>query len=158
MVTKTIIGSALTIILFMGFTPPAFSDDVSEVLELTKTALQTSRKFMVANNITLTKAESEKFWPLYDKYRMEHNKLANQLIRLIRNYAENFEKLSVKQANTMLDDYLSIEENRIKLKKKYVWRFKEVLAPKKVVRYYQIENKLDAMIKMQLAKEIPLVR
>jgi hypothetical protein len=45
-----------------------------------------------------------------------------------------------------------------KLKRKYVKRFMKVLPAKKVLRYYQIENKLDTIINMDLAATIPLAR
>jgi hypothetical protein len=58
----------------------------------------------------------------------------------------------------MLDDYLDIQKKKIALKKKYVKKFKKVLTPKKLVQYYQTENKLDTIIMMELAAEVPLVK
>ena len=57
----------------------------------------------------------------------------------------------------MIDDYLDIEADRIKVRKKYVRELGKVLPPKKLALFVQIENKLDAIVQVDLASEIPLV-
>jgi len=51
-----------------------------------------------------------------------------------------------------------IDKERAKIRAKYVKKFKKVLEPKNVLRFFQVENKLDAMIIAELAAEIPLAK
>jgi hypothetical protein len=73
-------------------------------------------------------------------------------------FAKDYETLTAGQANAMLEELLSIKKVDLKVKKKYVTKLKKVLPAKKIMRFYQLENKLDAIINYQLAAEIPLVR
>jgi hypothetical protein len=61
-------------------------------------------------------------------------------------------------AEKLLNDYLSIEKARLDVKAKYIPRFRKVMPPKKVARFFQVDNKLDALINADLASQIPLVR
>jgi hypothetical protein len=61
-------------------------------------------------------------------------------------------------AKNLLDDSLSIDSNHLKLRQSYLAKFRGVLQDTKVARYYQIENKIDAVVVYELAKRIPLVK
>ena len=65
--------------------------------------------------------------------------------------------LSEATALKLLEEFLKIERSKLNFKKLYIPRFQKVLPPKKVVRFYQVENKLDATINYELSREIPLV-
>jgi hypothetical protein len=82
----------------------------------------------------------------------------DRLVKLITDYAANRDKLSDEQATAMLDEYLSIQSDELAVKKKFIRNFEKVLPPKKVARFYQIENKLDAVIRAEIAEVVPLVR
>jgi len=88
----------------------------------------------------------------------EMNLLNDGLEKLILDYSDNYNNLTDEKALGMLDDYLDLQKRKIALKKKYVKRFKKVLTPKKLVQYYQTENKMDAIIMVELARGIPLVK
>ena len=49
-----------------------------------------------------------------------------------------------------------LEEELVKIKRKYRSNFEKVLAPRATLRYYQIENKLDTIINFELASVVPL--
>ena len=120
-------------------------------------AIRSNRKAMVAVNLTLTEEEAGKFWPVYEKYQAEINKLGDRLVGIIQDYTENFSSLSDDKAAKILDDYLAVEAERIQVKQTYAPQFKAVLSGRKVARLYQIENKMDAVIRYELAATIPVV-
>jgi hypothetical protein len=86
--------------------------------------------------------------------------VANQRVKVITDYADTLKNgsLTNEKAMDMLNEYLSYERMRLITKQSYVKKFQEVLPSLKVVRFFQIENKLEAIINMQLAKQIPLMR
>ena len=86
------------------------------------------------------------------------NKINDRKVKLIMDYAKNYGNISDTMAKDMLKEFFDIQNATLKLKKKYVKKFENVLPPKKVFRYFQTENKLDALINIQLASEIPLMR
>ena len=61
-------------------------------------------------------------------------------------------------AKKLLDESMTIEALRLKLAKTYLPQFRKVLSDARVVRYYQIENKINAALYYELAANIPLVK
>jgi hypothetical protein len=113
----------------------------------------------VANNMELSDAEAKKFWPLYDAYQKDLEQVNQKLGQTIRDYAEAFNKGSIPDntAKKLLNDVFSIEEQETKLKRTYAEKLEKAIPYSKVARYIQIEQKIRALIKMELAAQIPLV-
>ena len=60
-------------------------------------------------------------------------------------------------AKKVVTEHLAIEGDRQKLKQSYLSKFAKALPYKKVMRYYQLENKIFAVVLYEAAKKIPLV-
>jgi len=131
---------------------------VNDAIELTRAVLQTERQAIVTATLGLSDSESKVFWPLYRTFRAEMAAIGDRRVKLIHQYAENWESLSDSVADSMLDDALDIESETLKLRKKYFKQFGKVLSPTTVARYYQIETRMDTVINLELAAEIPLIR
>jgi Spy/CpxP family protein refolding chaperone len=139
---------------------PAMAQEMSDTnMEILKQKLKADKKLLVAGNMDLSDAEAKKFWPLYDSYQMDLNQVNQQLGQTIKEYAEAFNKGSIpdNKAKKLLNDVLSMEEQENKLKRTYAQKLEKVLPYNKVARSMQIENKIRAVIKMELAQQIPLV-
>jgi hypothetical protein len=119
--------------------------------------MQSEHQAIVAANLPMTEEQAKAFWPVYREYRVEIQKLGDRMVDLLATYAKNAEAMSDAQATAMLDDYLSIQKDELKIKSDWVSKFRKVLPPKAVTRFYQIENKLDAMVRFEAADVIPLV-
>jgi hypothetical protein len=130
----------------------------TDQLELTRSEVQTQRKSIVAANMLLTEQEVEKFWPIYNEYQDALRKLGDRAVNMIMDYAKNYDSMTDDKAKALLDEYLTLDAERVALKRSYAEKFGKVLSPKKVVRLMQIENKLDAIINIDLATQIPLVK
>jgi hypothetical protein len=85
-------------------------------------------------------------------------KVGDRIVTIISTYAENYENLTDPVANQLLTEFVGIEKERARLKEKYLSKFKKVLPPRKVVRFYQLENKLDIAILNEMAENIPVAR
>jgi hypothetical protein len=133
-------------------------DKPADNMEILRKAIQANKKLVIAENMELTPLEGEKFWPLYDDYQKQLQKLDDQKIALIEKYAKKYLKMTDELALELLDSYMSIEAQRLALQTVFVPRFKEVLPPIKVVRYFQCENKIAAIINFDLAAKIPLIK
>jgi len=149
MITTWVIGATLG---------NAMAGEKSDAIELTRSVVQVERKAVVAKAMELTEQESQAFWPVYNEYWNDLNKINDRKVKLIMDYAKNYGNISDTMAKDMLKEFFDIQSATLKFKKKYVKKFENVLSPKKVFRYFQTENKLDALINIQLASEIPLMR
>jgi hypothetical protein len=135
----------------------AYAQSTGETQAL-RAELQAERTKLVAANLELTETEGAKFWPLYNEYRTEQSKLGDRTITLVDDFARNFDALTDEKAKDLLKQQFKIEDDRLKLRRSYAGKFEKVLPAKKVARYYQIENKLDAAVAYEAAQSIPLAR
>lgn len=132
--------------------------DITSDIELTRAAVQVRRQALVTAAMDLEPKDADVFWPLYREYRTEMAQVNDRFVRLLTGYLENYDKLTDDAASKMLAEYLSIDRARNDVKTKFVPRFEKVIPPKQVARFFQIDNKLDAVINAELAKLVPLAR
>ncbi len=128
-------------------------------ITLTRAALETQRKAVIVQNIQLSAEESSAFWSVYNDYRAEMQKIGDKRVAVITDYADAYRNnaLSDKAAEKLLNRYLNVLQDQIKVKKKFVSKFKKVMPAKRVARFYQVDNRLDLLLNMQIAKGVPLV-
>ena len=145
----------------LGQEQPKSSDDkaqTAEEIRLTREVINNERQALVTRAMDLTPAEMQRFWPLYRQYRLAASKVGDRITTLITTYADNYQNLTDKVADKLLTEFVRLEEDRARLKAQYLPKFKKVLPPKKVVRFYQIENKLDTTLLAEIGQAIPLAR
>ena len=126
-------------------------------MQLVREKIKTDKKLFIAENMNLTESEAKVFWPVYEDYQKKLGKLVDKTVKLIDNYAANYQTMTEEAAKGLINGYLAIETERVTLMKSFLPKFRKVLPEKKVARYYQLESKINAVVKYGLAKEIPLV-
>jgi len=134
----------------------SFAQNANDQIEVLRDMAATERRALVAENLMLNEDESKVFWPLYDDYRAEARKLGTKEIEMIQKFADNYETMTDENAAEIMNDYFSIVTQQNKLKATYRTKMIKVLSARLVLRYMQIENKIDAIIDYSLAAEIPL--
>jgi hypothetical protein len=137
--------------------PPPTGKAAEADVDVLLDAIRSNRKAMVAVNLKLTDDEAAKFWPVYDRYEKEIAAVGDRLVGVIQEYTTSFANLSDEKATKLVDDYLAVEADRVKVRRAYVEEFGKALPGRKVARFYQIENKMDAVIRYDLAATIPVV-
>ena len=138
---------------------PAFAQDkAADNMQIVLEKVRADKKLLVAENMQLTEAEGKAFWPVYDQYQNELFLLRVRTAKLITDYANVQEKMTNESARTLLDEYMTIESLGVMLRQVYLSEFRKVLPEVKVVRYYQIENKIQAALLYELARNIPLAK
>ena len=126
-------------------------------MQIVREKIQTDKKLFIAENMNLTESEAKVFWPVYENYQKDLGKLVDKTVKLIDNYATNYQTMTEEAAKELINGYLTIEEERVTLMKSFLPKFRKVLPEKKVARYYQLENKINAVVKYGVATQIPLV-
>jgi hypothetical protein len=158
------VKSSVTIVLLilgmvMAMVVPAMSQEKpADNMQIVLEKIRADKKLLVAENMQLTEAEARAFWPVYDQYQDELFLLRVRTAKLIKDYADASEKMSNDTARKLLDELMIIEALGPKLRQTYLPKFRKVLPETKVVRYYQIENKINAALMYELAANIPLLK
>jgi hypothetical protein len=115
------------------------------------------RNTALAFNMSFTEEEKNAFWPLYRKYRDAMTNVGTRQLGVIVDYANHYEDMTEDKARELLDRSFIYEEQALKVKQLYVDKFRRILPNIKVTRLMQLENRMDAAIKLKLSEGIPLM-
>lgn len=130
---------------------------VQRNINIARKMINDKRNQTLAFNMSFTQQEKEAFWPLYREYRATMGAMGDKRLVVIVDYADHIDKMTQAKARQLLDDSISVEKERLKVKRKYIRRFRGILPDTKVVRLMQIENRIDAMVELKIAEGIPLM-
>jgi Spy/CpxP family protein refolding chaperone len=133
-----------------------FSDFAPAIAELRQEAGQ-DRRNIVKANMLLTETESARFWPLYDGYRDERQKIGDRRIRLITDFLAEENSMTEDEARTLANEDFAIERDSGELKAKWYKKMAKVLSERTVARFFHIDEKLDAAADIARAANIPLI-
>jgi hypothetical protein len=114
-------------------TKPSGGDKPANNLEIIHEKLKADKKLIVAKYMELTESEAKKFWPVYEEYQKDLQKINERLLSLLNSYAADYKNQSLT------------DEKAKKL-------------AKKAARYLQIENEYRILIRYDLAVTVPLVQ
>jgi Spy/CpxP family protein refolding chaperone len=134
----------------------AAAQTVKDALEVTRQAVESQRRVLVAGALPLTDAEADAFWPLYDAYEKERRPLDERANQLVADFLAGSARLTDGQAKAMVEKALEIDERRLRLRRTYLGRMAKAIPPRKLARFYQIDNKLDAVVRADVSRQIPL--
>jgi hypothetical protein len=133
-----------------------FSDFAPAIAELRQEAGQ-DRRIIVRANMLLTETESARFWPLYDEYRAERQKIGDRRVRLITDFLAQENAMTEDQARALANEDFAIEKDTSELRAKWYRKMTKVLSERTVARFFHIDEKLDAAADIARAASIPLI-
>jgi len=138
----------------------AAQDQPADNMNILRDKIKADKKLLIAENLGLTDAESKAFWPIYDEYQKELAELNQRLGKMIQSYANeyNANTMTDDKAKSLMTEALSIEEAETALKKKYMEKLSGAIQAMKAARYLQMESKIRALIRFDMAANIPLVQ
>ena len=146
--------------LVVLFALPAFAQDKpASNMDILRQKIQADKKLLVAANMELTETEATRFWPVYDAYQADLGTINARIAQLIKDYAAQYNAKSLTDdvAQRLMQEALEIEQAEVTAKQAAMAKASAALPATKAARYLQIENKIRAVIKFELADGIPLV-
>jgi hypothetical protein len=151
----------------VALTAPAFAQDqpgampsqaASSQKQLDIAAARAERKAIVGQNMDLTADENKTFWPLFDEYEGKMDRVEDRHVREIKEFAQHYRNLTNADARKKLDEVIAISQARLNVQKAYIPKFRAILSDVKVTRFFQIDNKLRALVQCQIAQIVPLAQ
>ena len=158
-VKKTLVVAAAIVVC--GFAPLGLAQDKpADNLQILRDKIKADKKLVVATNMELTDSEAKGFWPIYEEYQKDLHRINQRIANVLESYAADFRSktLTDDKAKKLIDEALAIEQAEVNLKSTYAPKLGKALPVKKVARYLQIENKIRAVVKYDLAQGVPLVQ
>ena len=155
-VTRCFLALAALVLVLPVFSYAQTASD----MEILRQKIRADKKLVVASAMELTEAEAKGFWPVYDAFQADLQKINGQIGQVIKAYAAAYrtDTLTNDKAKELLGEALKVEQAEVDLKQAYVPKLGAVLPQVKVARYLQVENKIRAVLKYELAGEIPLAK
>jgi hypothetical protein len=120
--------------------------------------IQSDKRAIVLKTMGLDDAQVTAFTPVYDAYQAERKKLAERTVDLLNSYASNYESMTDDAAKGLLKDWLKLQDDQIGLTRTYAKKMAKVLPQTKVLRFVQIENKLNTVLALPGVRAVPLVQ
>jgi hypothetical protein len=133
-------------------------DKPADNLDALREKLRADKRLLIAESLELTEKEAQAFWPVYNAYQSDMVAHYDRILKLLDTYAASYKSMTDPIATQLLGEFLALETDHVAILKSYAPRFRRVLPPVKVVRLYQIENELRALVNYEIAREIPLIK
>jgi hypothetical protein len=163
--TKSLAVLVLTLGTFCAYaqtTPPSdantgrpLTDDDIAVL---RQDVQADKTEIITRNMDFTEEQSKAFWPVYREFALEQQKIGDQRVALIKDYAANYNTIDDVQADSYIKRAVKFDEDNASLRKKYIPKFKKAIGAKQTAKFLQVENRLDLLVRVQLAALLPIIK
>jgi len=150
--------AALTLLAPARSTLAQTTTSTTDDTQLLISQIQTDKRAVVLQAMDLTDPEVKAFTPIYDQYQRDRKAIFERQADLLNKYASNYDSMTDAAAKDILKDWLKIKDDQLSLVKSYSKKFAKVLPPTKVLRWVQVENKLETVLAVQAARIVPLTK
>jgi len=119
-----------------------------EKMQQKKEQLKSMKIAFITTELNLTPDEAAKFWPVFNAFEEKQRELKQEKIK---NYLDRIDsdKLTEKEANTLLTQMESSEEELFQLRKKFVNNLKGVLPSVKILKLKKAEEEFSKKLLQQ---------
>jgi len=150
--------AALTMVAGLAALAVAQTPGVTN-MDILRQKVKADKKLVIAGDLKLTDAEGAKFWPVYDAYQKDLQQINERLAAVVLAYADAYNKGPVTDAaaKPLIEQAVAVDEAEAKLKSSFLPKILAVLPAAKAARYLQVENKIRAVVRYELAAGIPFV-
>jgi hypothetical protein len=159
---KTHPSAALTAVLVLLVAGANAQDVVLDnpQMQAARDMVQATQEAFIRNDLGLTADEEAAFWPLFERYRAGTLPLRDRYVVQLADFLKHYDAgtLTAERAEGMLRDYFEIRIGLMQMRERYIDEFAAILPMLKVVRFYQLENKLTADVEAELSLIVPLIR
>jgi len=128
----------------------------NDFIDLLRKDVRSQKKQIIAQNMDLSDAVAEKFWPVYDQYAAELSRIYDTKIALLKDYAENYSSMTGEQAENYIRKRAEVEQLIMQLRLKYMPAFRKVLSGRETALFYQLDWRLGLAIDVELV-QVPLI-
>jgi D-alanyl-D-alanine dipeptidase len=133
---------------------PVTDDDIAVLRQ----DVQADKTEIITRNMNFTEEQAKAFWPVYREYAHEQQKIGDQRVALIKDYAANYDKIDDAQADNYIQRAMKYEEAMASLRKNYIPKFKKAIGAKQTAKFLQVDNRLSLLVNVQLAALLPIIK
>jgi Spy/CpxP family protein refolding chaperone len=127
-------------------------------VDAVREAARTDKRGLVERNMQLTAEEAKRFWPLYDAYQADLERIVQRQNRAVLDFVNSEATMTDANAKRIALEVVAADKEELQLRERQLRKLLVVLPARKAVRYTQIENKIRTLNRYDIAERIPLVR
>ena len=142
----------------MAQTGTTNQSSVDTDIALMRTDIQAQKSEIIAHTMQLNDAQGKVFWPLYREYAHEQQVLGDQRVSVIKDYANEYDTMNDTKANNLMDRMIKYNKATTDLAAKYYPKFRKAIGGKEAAKFFQVDNRLNLLINLQIASAVPIVQ
>lgn len=137
---------------------PTTAPNMDSYIESLRADFRADKVALITDAMQFNDRESKAFWPVYRRYEADLTKVNDERLALIKSYANKFSTMTDADAKTMINQTIDFESRRDDVKKKYVKEFEKAgISPLTLAKFLQLEHRLDLLVDLEIASELPLI-
>jgi len=148
---------ALTPALAVAQTSQAEKKNTEQYIELARRDLRQQKREIIGEAMALKQSEADAFWPVYERYEAELNRLGDEKLALINDYADNYKTMTDAKAGELTRKAIDLDILRTSLLQQYLPQFQKALTNRRAAQFYQIEMPLLKIVDIQIASKLPMM-
>ncbi len=129
----------------------------TDIANVARAELRTEKSALMTEAMMLSDAQSEKFWPIYREYENELDKISDTRLTSLKKFAENYDSMTDKTADGLISNMFALDENRVKLRKKYYKKMKKALDSVTAARFAQVDRQISTLVDLEIMQMVPLI-
>jgi hypothetical protein len=137
--------------------PAKVRAEIDQAIETLRKDARAGKADILGKTMQLDATQAAAFWPLYKQYQAEAQVLGDERLGIIQDLADHFDSLDDVKAKALLDRQMALEGKKVALANKYKDEMLKVLPAKTVARFFQVDSRLNKLVELAVASEIPLV-
>ena len=157
-----VMGVSLMLIQSAAFaqkseTPAAAPAASEQDIQLLRSDIRSAKKKLIAENMKLTPAEAEKFWPVYDAYTQETTKQGDARYALVKEYANGYVNMTDAEADSLVQKMAALDVQTATVREQWIPKFRKVLTGKQTALFFQLDRRINLILDLQFAANIPII-
>jgi hypothetical protein len=123
--------------------------------KLLRADINSKRDAIVKQVLQLSDSDAQTFWPIYQDYEKEREKLDDTEAQLTNEYVAAYQNISEDKADELLSKSFELEAQRAELKKKYFDTMKKALSASTAARFFEVDGQIQHVHDLQLSAKLP---
>jgi len=148
----------LLVLIAVAVLPTTLPAQEDAYVELLRSDVKTQRVAIVTEVMQFSDSAAAIFWPIYREYEYESTTIGDDMLVLLKDYAANYDALTEDMAKDLANRSLKIQEDDLKLRRKYFKKVEKAMGSVTAARFLQIENQINLLIDLQIAQALPLIQ
>jgi|688.fasta_scaffold117435_2 hypothetical protein len=146
-----------TFIMFSLLTSMAVAQVTKDDVSVIQSAFGKEKEELVKKYMAIPAELDAAFWSTYDQYEEERKGLGREKIAIIDEYVKNYETLDDKKAAELMTRKLKLGDSYSKMQRKYFDALSKVIGGKNAVKFFQLEDYLENIIRLGIQDSIPFI-